>query len=309
MPRAVIIVNPTAGHGRAAKNWNRLRPLADSYGDYEVKRTEAPGHARDLASDAARRGADRVIVFGGDGTINEVGNGLVGTTTAMAVVPTGSANDWFRYLEQPLDLEAALGLAFGGRRLRSDAGLAVGHRHFFNVCGIGFDATVARRVNAAGPVLKNIPGTLPTVLMVLVTLLTYRGPRLTAQVDDQAPVTIDQLFLAEAGVGRYTGGGMKILPDAVLDDGWFDMMLVSGIRRAEVLGLLARIYKGAHTGHPKLSFSRVRRLTIEADRPLAFHLDGEDVGNLPVTLELVPAALDVIVPLSAGVMVPPAAGA
>lgn len=298
MARTTIIINPTAGHGRAAKSWRRLEPLAAGYGDYQARLTEAPGHALELAREAAELGSDRVIVFGGDGTVNEVGNGLVGTNTAMGVVPTGSANDWFRFFELPLNLEAALRLGFEGCRSRSDAGLAVGHRYFFNVCGIGFDATVARRVNLAGPVLKNIPGTLPTVLMVLVTLLTYRGPEVTVQIDDQEPTAIGSLFLAEAGVGRYTGGGMKILPDAILDDGLFDLMLAVGVRRMEVLGLLARIYKGAHTTNPKLSFSRGRRLTIASSRSMAFHLDGEDVGNLPVTLELVPAALDVIVPPS-----------
>ncbi|MGE5674861.1 MAG: diacylglycerol/lipid kinase family protein [Mycobacterium leprae] len=295
MPRLCFIVNPTAGHGRALKTWKQVEPVAASLGEYGVKFTERPRHGEELARQAAAEGYDRVVALGGDGTLNEVGNGLVGTNAAMAVVPTGTGNDWVRTVGIPRDPVVATQIAFNGRVIHSDVGLAHGYRYFFNIAGIGFDAEVSRRVNDYGPVLKTIGGTLPSLLGIAGTLFHFMGARTDVRLDGQ-PRTIPQMLLMAVGIARYYGGGMKVLPDAMLDDGQFEVVWGEDLTRLQLIRLAAQIYDGGHVGHPKVTFARCQRVEATADTPVAFHLDGDVVGNLPVTFELIPGALKVVVP-------------
>ncbi|HWI52648.1 MAG TPA: diacylglycerol kinase family protein, partial [Symbiobacteriaceae bacterium] len=222
MPRLCFIVNPTAGHGRALKTWKRIEPLVATLGEYGVKFTEQPRHGEELARQAAAEGFDRVVALGGDGTLNEVGNGLMGTGAAMAVVPVGTGNDWVRTVGIPRDPEVAVKIAFNGRRVPMDVGLAVGYRYFFNIAGIGFDAEVSRQVNDYGPVLKAVGGTLPSLLAIAGTLFRFMGAPVKFQLDEQSS-EIPRMLLMAVGIARYYGGGMYILPDAVIDDGLFDI--------------------------------------------------------------------------------------
>jgi YegS/Rv2252/BmrU family lipid kinase len=264
-------------------------------GEYGVKFTERPHHGEELARQAAAEGYDRVVALGGDGTLNEVGNGLMGTGAALAVVPTGTGNDWVRSVDIPRDPAVACRIAFGGRLVKSDVGMAVGHRHFFNIAGIGFDAEVSRRVNDYGPVLKAVGGTLPSLIGIAGTLFNFMGARVTVRRDDQTQ-TIPRMLLMAVGIGRYYGGGMKILPNAVIDDGLFDICWGENLGRMELIRLVGKIYDGGHVGHPKVKLDRCRRIVATSDAPVAFELDGDVAGNLPVTLELLPSALDLVLP-------------
>lgn len=295
MPSLCFVVNPTAGHGRARKTWERIEPLAHSLGECGVKFTERRRHGEELARQAAREGYDRVVALGGDGTLNEVGNGLMGTGAALAVVPTGTGNDWVRTVGIPLDPEAATRIAFQGPAIPMDVGLAVGHRYFFNIAGIGFDAEVSRRVNDYGPVLKAVSGTIPSLLGILGTLFHFTGVKVAAELDGQR-IEIPRMLLMAVGIARYFGGGMKILPEAVIDDGLFDVVWGDGLTRPELVQLVGKIYHGEHMGHPKVTLAHGRRLYATADKPVAFHLDGDVAGVLPVTFELKPGALRVVVP-------------
>ncbi len=295
MSRCCFVVNPTAGHGRALKTWKRIEPLAATLGEYGVKFTDRPRHGEALARQAAAEGYDRVVALGGDGTINEVGNGLVGTTVAMAVVPTGTGNDWVRTVGIPLDAEVATRIAFQGRVVPTDIGQAIGHRYFFNIAGIGFDAEVSRRVNDYGPVIKAVGGTLPSLLGIVATLIQFGGDHVQVQIDTEH-LEISRMLLMAVGIARFYGGGMKILPDAVIDDGLFDIAWGEDLGRLELLNLVGKIYKGGHVGHPKVKFARGRKVLATSSLPLTFHLDGDVAGNLPVTFELRPGALNVVIP-------------
>lgn len=295
MPRVCFIVNPTAGHGRALATWQRLEPVARSLGQYGVKFTQQARHGEQLAREAAAEGYDRVVAMGGDGTLNEVGNGLLGTDAALAVVPTGTGNDWVRSVGVPLDPEKALRIAFGGQLRRSDVGLAVGHRHFFNIAGIGFDAEVSKRINQYGRVLKTVGGTIPYLLGLAMTLVRFGGVDITVKLDGQE-LYISRMTLLAVGITRYYGGGMMILPEAEIDDGLFEVAWGEGLGRLELINLVGKIYKGGHVGHPKVSFRRVAAVEASSERPVAFHLDGDVVGTLPVAFQILPSALNVVVP-------------
>lgn len=296
MPRLCFIVNPTAGHGRALATWNRIEPLAASLGEYAVKFTEGPGHGKELARAAALEGFDRVVVLGGDGTVNDVANGLVRSPAALAVVPTGTGNDWVRTAGVPRDPEAAVRIAFSGRRAKSDVGLVVEQqRYFFNVTGLGFDAEVIRRVNQYGPVLKSFGGALPHLLGVVGALFHFTGAPVRFELDGQ-PLESPRMLLMAVGIARYFGGGMKILPHAEIDDGLFEIVWGEDLSRLELIGLVGKIFSGGHEGHPKVRFARGRRIVAFSDRPVAVQMDGDLIGQLPITMELLPGALDVILP-------------
>lgn len=295
MPRPCFIVNPTAGHGRALKTWNRIEPRAAEYGEYGVKFTERPRHGEELARQAAREGYDRVISLGGDGTLNEVGNGLIGTGAALGLVPTGTGNDFVRTIGLERDPEEAVRVAFQGRLVKMDVGLAHGYRHFFNIAGIGFDAEVSRRVNDYGPVLKAIGGTLPSLLGIVGTLFRFPGAPIQVDLDGQV-LKRERMLLMAVGIARYYGGGMKILPDAVINDGLFEVAWGEDLGRMELIKLVGKIYGGNHVGHPKVTMTRGRLLTASSPERVAFHLDGDVAGDLPVTFEILPGALDLVVP-------------
>ena len=296
--RAMVIVNPAAGHGRAKANWERCRTVADCFGPYDVRFTDGPRHATDLAREAVREGRDRVIVFGGDGTLNEVVNGLAGQATSLAVVPTGSANDWVRQFGIPMGVEEATRVAFGGRRATVDVGLVEAggeRRYFLNMIGAGFDAEAADRVNRFGPVLKLVPGTLPSLICVVLTLFTYRYPTLTLRIDEREMV-IPKAVLSAFGICGYVGGGMWLLPGASAEDGLLEVLWAHGLTRPGILYLMTKIYKGKHVEHPQVEVTRARRVEVSSSSRLIWHMDGEIGGILPISVEVVPRALNVILP-------------
>jgi len=291
MPRVCFIVNPVAGHGRALAAWKRIEPLAAQLGEYCVKFTKGPGHATALAREAVREGYDRVVSMGGDGTLNEVGNGLVGTDAALAVIPAGTGNDWVRTTGVPTDPAEGCRLAFEGRISRMDVGLAHGYRHFFNAAGFGFDAEVCARVNSYGERFRK----LSYVRGVFDTLFHFSGVPVDVEIDG-VPRRLERVLLLAVGVGRYFGGGMKIFPDADIADGLFEIAWGENLGRLELLRLVSLIYSGKHVGHPKVSMMRGRRLKAESTERVVIQLDGDVVGQLPVTFEILPAALNVVLP-------------
>jgi len=291
MPRVCFVVNPIAGKGRALAEWKKIEPVAAQLGDYAVRFTERPGHATELAREAVRQGYDRVVSMGGDGTLNEVGNGLMGSGAALAVIPAGTGNDWARTSGVPRDSAEGCRLAFQGRLSRMDVGLAQGHRYFFNGAGFGLDAEVCARVNTYGPRFKK----LSYVRGLLETLNQFTGVPLDVEVDGQR-LHIPRALLLDVGIGRYLGGGMQFFPSADPTDGLFEIIWGENLGRLELLQLVAKIYSGRHLGHPKVRTMRGRKLAANSSARVVFQIDGEVVGHLPVTFEIIPKALDVVLP-------------
>ncbi len=291
--RICFIVNPQAGHGRALATWRRLESLVTGWGAAEVgvQFTRQPGHGVELARAAAGAGFDRVVAVGGDGTLNEVGNGLVGTRAALAMIPAGTSNDWVRVAGVPQQAEQAAQVAFSGRVTPMDIGHVPGVRHFFNIAGVGFDAATSRNLNRAW--YKRLGGKLPNLAAVIQTLVSWHSPVVQISVDGQ--VRECRLFLAAVGIARYYGAGMMILPDAMADDGLLEVVAGHDLGKVEVLGLLGKIFSGAHRGHPKIQFDRGSRVTLRSDEPVFYHLDGDVAGQLPATFEVIPAGISVVV--------------
>ncbi|MGH2455430.1 MAG: diacylglycerol/lipid kinase family protein [Candidatus Limnocylindria bacterium] len=313
-PRApLVIVNPIAGNGRA-------HHLAPRLADWLVRRgvsgrlieTREPGHAERLAAAAGDLGHDRVVAVGGDGTVQEVLNGLLAARVgpddgmpSLGLVPAGSGNDLARSLRLAFDPEQALRDALGeasevldvGRAERSDGSL----RHFGVAGGTGFDAQVAHAM--AGHRHRWQRGRAGYFLSTLLELGRYRNRELQLHLATDAGVREVEgrfLFVAFAN-GEYYGGGMRICPGASTRDGWLDVCLVGDISKPGALRELPGIYRAAHVNHPLVELVRVRGLRIAAEARTLVHLDGEPFDALPLEVSLLPGALRVAVPGSATV--------
>jgi len=303
-PRApLLIVNPFAGEGRALRlqPWLQQRLKLASPGARMLK-TQAPGHARELALYAASGGHDRVIAVGGDGTIQEVVNGLMeaGAKISLGILPGGNGNDLARSLGLPHRADEALAMALGAATRRIDvlsagrgAGSTASVRHFVAAGGIGFDAQVAAAM--AGMRRRWRRGRLGYALSTLGELRRFhnREVRLTLETaNGERQIERRVLFVAFAN-GMYYGGGMQICPQALVADGWFDLCVVGDISRLEAVRQLPGIYRGRHVNHPAVEFERATSARLEGEPGTLAHLDGEPFGALPLEIELQHLALSV----------------
>jgi diacylglycerol kinase (ATP) len=299
----LLIVNPAAGEGRAG----RLRPwlserLRFGGAGARLVETSAPGHARELALHAAEQGHDRVVAVGGDGTIQEVVNGLIeaGSDLSMGILGGGNGNDLARSLGLPRRASDALGVALGEETTRIDVARAIRAsgavktvRWFASAGGIGFDAQVAAAM--AGRRHRWQRGRLGYGLSTLRELLRFRNRQVRLQLETpEGEREIDRrvLFVAVAN-GRYYGGGMEICPDASLSDGLLDLWVVGDISRLEAVRQLPGLYRGRHVNHPAVELMRATSVQLEGERGTLVHLDGEPFGGLPLRIELDRLALSV----------------
>jgi len=289
--RPLIVVNPAAGGGRAARVAAALGELPGM-----LIVAESRERLRELAAGASAVGHDRLVVIGGDGTVQDVVNGMLGAgrRVPLGIVPAGTGNDLARSLRLPRDPAAALRVALGNDLATVDVGHArgtTGERWFVSAAGVGFDAQVAAAL-AARPRAAWL-SSLGYLLTTLIELRRFRNVPLALRLgtpDGEVRVEQTCLFAAVAN-GPYYGGGMRICPAARLGDGLLDVCLVGDIGRLEALREIPGIYRGAHVRNPKVSFFTISSLEIEGSAPV--HLDGEPFGRLPVRFEAVPAALQI----------------
>ena len=259
----------------------------------EVAFTERPGHARELAAALADRGFSPVVAWGGDGTVNEVASALMHRDAVLGIVPAGSGNGLARELGIGLRPGEAIETALGGRDRVIDMGALAG-RPFVNLAGVGLPASVAdlfARLTGRG---------LPAyVLATARRLAGYRSGRYTVATGER---TVEgPALLVEVANGRQYGNGAVIAPHARLDDGLLDLVSVDAVGRARAALGLWRLFNGTVDRHPYVHCSRVAGVTISADRPLLFHVDGEAVqGGSSLSAAVVPKALRVRVPAAAG---------
>lgn len=269
--------------------------------------SQAPGHARELALQAAVQGHDRVIAVGGDGTVQEVVNGIIesGAAISLGILAGGAGNDLARSLGLPRRGEDALAVALGAELLRIDVGIASRddgpapeRRYFAAAGGVGFDAQVAAAMYRRSWWQR---GRIGYLLSTLWELQRFHNRTVRLRLETPGgPLEMERtaLFIAFAN-GMYYGGGMQICPEATVTDGWMDLCIVGDISRFEAIRQLPGMYRGAHVSHPAVEFVRARSVVLEGDDDTRVHLDGEPFGSIPLRLELAHAVLDVAAPRSA----------
>lgn len=303
-PRSYIVIcNPTAGKGKALRLATRIREaLHDRQLRCDIQPTQAVGDAERLVEEAvSAASADDpvgVIACGGDGTIQQAANAImrVGSVRAvLALAPSGRCNDFARAFGIHSTFASISAALLDGTPRPVDLG-KIGDRYFCSIAAVGFDAVVTRYVNDMTMPLKGTPSYIYGALQVL---LRYRTPKLKVSGEFgeyEGPV----FMLSTANTACY-GGALRIAPDADPSDGLFDICLVSAIAKHKVIALIPRVLSAAHTKLPQVQMHRTRALTITpvvVDNPAAEEIwaDGELVGRLPATIEIVPQAIRVFQP-------------
>jgi YegS/Rv2252/BmrU family lipid kinase len=305
----LVIVNPASAGGRTGRDWPRVqRCLVDAGVDFEPRITSAAGDATRLSREALREGYARVVAVGGDGTLNEVVNGFfdpesrerINPQAVLGMIPSGTGGDFRKTAGIPLAHAAACALLARGDARFLDAGRidyhgggAPGPRWFVNIadCGIGGD--VVHRVNASR---KAAGGTLTFLYHSLAALARFGSRTLRVDVDGEVHEGAYQNVVVANG--RFFGGGMKVAPEARLDDGLFDVVLSQDLGLRHSLGGLGRLYKGTHLGRAGITHCRGRVVTVTPleQRPILFDVEGEQVGRAPATLTCLPSAVRVCAP-------------
>lgn len=284
----VFIINPHAGKGKIADLALRIRTLLHEHGKdhpgtrFEIVMTQYPGHASEIAREYSSRETCRIYAVGGDGTINEVLNGMAETDSSLACIPVGTGNDFVGHLMgsfRPMDI---LRDTIAGIEQVVDVG-KINDRYFLNVANLGFDA----KVNANAQRFKKLP--------LVPTRLAYYGGILTS-LTDLSPVTVRltlggetrivQLFLMAVCNGTTYGGGYLIAPQASITDGLFDVIEVGPLKLRQIIDYLPKLKTGTHIGLPGISRFQTDRFQISSDSDLIISVDGETMYSREVDLQL-----------------------
>jgi len=313
MALPLIIVNPASADGATREAWPKIASdLRTHFGPFSVSFTEATGDGRRLAAEAAKAGRKLIIACGGDGTISEVANGIIesGQETELGILPSGTGGDFRRSLKIPTNVATAARALREGRPRLIDAGRVTlvnnsggrETRYFVNVASFGMSTAVLER-QKSGDAKKWFPSVgsrklgnkLSYAAATVQTTLASSATEVYLQIDEQAErrLRVAEFCVANA---RYYGGAMKIAPDAKLDDGLFDVVTIGDAGSFRILANSPRLYFGTHLRMDEVSHTLAKRVIArptQKDARIAVELDGELVGRLPVTFQILPRALRV----------------
>lgn len=290
----LFIINPNSGKGKAST----FRPIIEKIfssreEEYFIEETEYEGHAIKIVKEYTSKDTYRVISIGGDGTLNEVVNGLIGTDSSLGSIPAGSGNDFIRSIYPKMDSEELLHKLIDGDEKIIDVS-KINDRYFINISSIGFDACVVKQALNFKK-LPLITGSLAYLFSVFTTLITFKSQNLKIKIDDVE--FYDKPLIMAVGKGKYYGGGIKMLPNADLTDTYLEACLISKISKLTVLKLLSSAVKGKHGQHKKyVTFYKAKEIEIEASKEFVMNIDGELSYNNKVTFKVIPKMLKVIVP-------------
>ncbi|HWF55950.1 MAG TPA: diacylglycerol kinase family protein [Solirubrobacteraceae bacterium] len=285
-----LIVNPSAGGGRAGRALDSVCAELAAHGlDHHVETTNGLEHAAELARAAVVAG-ELAVAFGGDGLIGAVAGALAGTDGVLGVLPGGRGNDFARGLGIPLKPVAACAILSNGALSELDLGTA-GERTFIGIASCGFDSDVNRIANESRIIRGNLVYSYATVR----ALFSWRRASFTVTLDGGEPRRFTGYSVAVANTA-YFGGGMRLAPQALVDDGLLEVVTITDLSRLRFLRLLPTVFSGSHVKQAVVGVARASRVEIAADRPFTLYADGEAIAELPVTVSVLPRAVKVMVP-------------
>lgn len=299
------IVNPAAGGSRGNKRWNKIEADLKSLGiAYEAQLTNASLHASHIAKEAIEKGYRKLLIVGGDGTLNEVVNGLFAqqavpsTEVTIALVSIGTGNDWIKTMGIPKEPSEAIKLLKNPNNTRTiDAGLAYYHmhghkhsRHFINVAGMAFDAEVTRDANNS----KSALGPVQYWMSLAKVIFTYNAVPIKVEVDGTAYE--DKTFCLNVGNCMFAGGGMMIVPNAKPDDGLFTVTHIKNVSRWTVIRNVAALGDGTFTKLDNVEQYTGKNVKVTSPEPVWLEVEGEVLGEAPFEFQVLPASVKVLVP-------------
>ncbi len=297
----LAIVNPVAGLPHARGRWDGIEAALRTAGvPLDVVRTQRPQDGEVIARRAVLEGRRRLIAAGGDGSVNDILNGVMNAGLAdtrevtLAVAPTGTGNDWARSLgigRPPSGVAAAI---CAGRSMLHDVGTVdypgsqTPRRWFINVAGAGYDAYMTARIP------RPVPSALTYLRVAISGLLSYRAPRF--RIDADGAKFEDRMLLVFAANAQYCGNRMHVAPLARTDDGLLDVVMVQELGLLAVLPKFVKLYRGTLLGDPAVHHARAARVRVEADPPAEIQADGQMSGRTPAEFSVLRQALNVVVP-------------
>jgi len=303
--RVQVVVNPSAGHGRAGKLWPQIeRQLRARYANLHYHLTSRPREATEIVRQSIADGADLILAMGGDGTVNEVVNGFfdgtrpIATHATIGIIPIGTGADFIRSLGLPRDPFHAIQKMFSAATRRADVGRLSccgtdGQsvvRYFINVADLGIGGAVVDHINGSS---KRLGGFLTHLNSLLITLASYENVRVRLRIDDafDEEMVVNSINVAN---GRFFGGGMWLAPEAKIDDGLFDIVIIGSLNRMEAIMSIPRLYRGTLALHPKVKIVRGRRVEVTSAQEVLLDADGEAPGRLPAVFEIIPGAIKLL---------------
>lgn len=300
-----VIVNPNAGKRKGEKDWLEIAAQLTVAGIvYDSVFTEHRGHAVDLTRKYVENGYRNIIVVGGDGTLNEVVNGIFtqahipADKITLAMIPVGTGNDWCRMYNIPGDYKQAIKLITKRKIFTQDTGTikyisTEGEektRYFINMAGMGFDALVTKKTNKQKELGKSNP--MSYVVNILSSLFVYTSTKVTILLDSEK--IISDIFSMSVGICQYNGGGMKQAPDALPDDGLFDLTLIKPIGKFKIIRNIIKLFDGSFTRLPEVSTFRSSKIIIHSEPPMFMEADGESLGHTPFVFNILRQSLNVV---------------
>jgi diacylglycerol kinase (ATP) len=300
-----VIVNPNAGRRKGEKDWLEIARLLDKAGiKFTSVFTEHKDHALNLTHRYIDAGFKNIIVVGGDGTLNEVVNGVFlqkkcpTTEITLAMIPVGTGNDWCRMFGIPLSYNKAIAFITRGKTFLQDAGSVSFFssdstpktRYFINMAGMGYDALVAKKTNLLKESGKIRP--FSYLLNMLTSLFSYQTAESTITFNGKTIGT--SVFSMSVGICQYNGGGMKQAPNAIPDDGLFDLTIITKVTKFEVFRNIKKLFDGTFIQLPQVSSYTADKIVIESTPALFLEVDGESLGHTPFQFEVVPLCVKVI---------------
>jgi YegS/Rv2252/BmrU family lipid kinase len=299
-----VIVNPNAGNGRGEKDWEEISALlrkADL--SLAVKFTERKGDAIDLTQNAISEGFRKIITVGGDGTLNEVVNGVFTSSSCrttdivLSLIPVGTGNDWGRMFGIPLDYEKAVKIIGENKTMLHDIGLVSFYngtekknRYFINIAGLGFESVVVRKTNLQKD--KGHGGKLIYFYNLLTSLLSYNNTKAEIIIDGE--IIHADVFSLNVGNGRYCGGGMRQTPRALPDDGLLDVTIINGMGKFEIIRNLKILYDGTILRHPKIDGYKCKNIKVSSESVMFAEADGESLGQTPVEFSIIAEGINIV---------------
>lgn len=297
------VVNPASANGATLKRWPEIASAFEKEGiHFAHSFTEGPGHATELTRDYLQGGYNLVVTVGGDGTANEVingffsGNDLLNRDAAFGYISTGTGGDLGRTIGTPKDpLNAVRNLVNSSNRpldlgkvtyLDNQGKEAL--RYFINVAGLGLDGDTVDRVNRTS---KALGGFISFLWGTVISVVLYKNKKMKIAVDGQT-ICNEPVTTVVVGNGCYFGGGMFALPQAVMDDGLFDIIILHDLSKLNLLVSLPRVYRGTHLSHPRITSLRGKKIEVYSDELVLLNLDGEQPGRAPAKIELLPGAIN-----------------
>lgn len=306
VPYARAIVNPAAGGHSIYREWPSIsKRLVKNGLLFDYVYTEGAGHAAELAKAAANADYRYLIAVGGDGTVNEVVNGILNSSgshdTILGIVSAGTTCSFARSVGIPPDPVSSASLLISQNRLSIDVGVVEYkskgqhlNRFFVNEADVGFGATVVEASKRLPTYFGRTINYLPHVLGGVGSLLGYKNKRITLRVEEEAEDTCVCAMVVIAN-GSYFGGGMCIAPDAKPDDGLLDVIIFGDVKKAEMMKIWQMTYNGRHVSHDKVRARQIRSMTMQCDEKILVEADGELLGEGPVSFSVLPSALSIVV--------------